>query len=155
MWQKAGVLIGIVFLLMTIRSAESATVPIKVTLSCSGGGTKTATGTWDPDTGAFDITATLNSCVESGNTLSGTITSTGTFVLATESLSINQTISMTATTSKGNTGTINCTTKISGGTFHRDTQEFEGSSTNTCTTTGKLSGSLAALLGSSTGFGGF
>lgn len=128
----------------TTPTTDTAPAPkptaLKSTDRCSGGGTRTLTGSWDTATGAIDTTTTLTDCVlRNGDVHNGTTTLVGTLLASKTGFTIDVTdkVDTSVVRKDGSTLARKCTT-IKKGTFVNTTQIFDGSTTRTdCSLTGQ------------------
>lgn len=107
---------------------------------CSGGGTRTLTGTWDTTTGVIDTTTTLKDCVlRNGDVHNGITSLTGTLLATKTGFDIDVTgkVDTSVVRKDGSTLARKCTTTKKG-TFTNTTQIFDGTTTRTdCSLTGQ------------------
>lgn len=107
---------------------------------CSGGGTRTLTGTWDTTTGAIDTTTTLKDCVlRNGDVHNGTTSLIGTLLATKTGFDIDVTgkVDTSVVRKDGSTLARKCTTTKKG-SFTNTTQIFDGTTTRTdCSLTGQ------------------
>ena len=123
----------------TTTPAPKATA-LNSTDECSGGGTRTLTGSWDKTTGAIDTTTTLADCVlRNGDVHNGTTTLVGTLLATQTGFTIDVTgkVDTSVVRKDGSTLARKCTTTKKG-SFTNTTQIFDGSTTRTdCSLTGQ------------------
>lgn len=113
---------------------------LKDTGRCSGGGTRTLTGSWDTTSGAIDTTTTLKDCVlRNGDVHNGTTTLAGTLLASKTGFTIDVTgkVDTSVVRKDGSTLARKCTTTKKG-SFTNTTQIFDGTTTRTdCSLTGQ------------------
>ncbi len=114
---------------------------INSTDKCSGGGTRTLSGSWDSTSGAIDTTTTLNACVlRNGETHNGTTSLVGT-LLATKggfTIDVTSKVDTTIDRTDGSKLARKCTT-IKKGTYTNSTQIFDGSTSRSdCSLVGQV-----------------
>jgi len=146
------------FLVMLFpAAAHAASLQINLNHECANGGSRVTTGTWDPITGATNLTVALNACnMDDHEVHTGTVTLTGTVVAtdATDSaISENVTYTINTTIAGENNFTRVCTI-TSVGTYTVASKAFSGTVTrNNCSLQGSFvqrGGNLAGLLKAAT-----
>jgi hypothetical protein len=66
-------------LVLADATATGTSISLNFNDKCAGGGTRVSTGSYDPATGALNMTETMTACVDpSGGTHDGTVTLSGT-----------------------------------------------------------------------------
>ena len=112
------------------------------TEKCSGGGTRTISGSWDTTTGAIDVTTTLNACVlRNGDTHNGTAGVKGTLLPAKGgdfTVDVTNMVDTTIDRKDGSKLARKCTIAKKG-SYVNKTHTFDGSITRTdCSLTGQV-----------------
>ncbi len=119
---------------------------VNLVFPCSDGGLMTATGTFDPSTGAFDISTLISNCSENGVTKNGTVHSSGTLNLVSTAVTMTTQYSVTAMhQDTGDAVSFNCSQFING-TYDIATALFDGSITSGCNGSGNLTVTLEDAL---------
>jgi hypothetical protein len=112
---------------------------INMSTPCAGGGTRSVTGTYDPSSGALDITATMDACVlRDGETITGKMTTNGLLQAVSSgfTMDLNSVVNTSLVRPDGSTVTRACTIGKNG-TFDMSTKTFTGTITHDkCTATG-------------------
>lgn len=127
---------------VTATSVSSAVAALNFSTTCSGGGTRVSTGTWDATSGALSLSSTATACVApNGEIHDGTRTLSGTLLLgSTNSYTVDVTAQENFTVTRDGATTLQHTCTITRkGSFDSSTDRFTGTvSRNNCTDTGEV-----------------
>ncbi|MBS4097539.1 MAG: hypothetical protein KGZ83_11975 [Sulfuricella sp.] len=127
---------------VTSSSVSAAVAALNFSTTCSSGGTRVSTGTWDATSGALALSSTVAACVVSnGETHDGTRTLSGTLLLdSTTTYSVDITVKESFTVTRdGATQLQHTCTLTRKGSFDSTTDRFTGTVTrNNCTDTGEV-----------------
>ncbi|MFA7243582.1 MAG: hypothetical protein WC091_26040 [Sulfuricellaceae bacterium] len=127
---------------ITASSISSAVAALNFSTTCSGGGTRVSTGSWDATSGALSLSSTTTACVGYGGEIhDGSRTMSGTLLLnGASSYTVDVTAQESYTVTRDGATTIQHTCSLARkGTFDFSTDRFTGTvSRNNCTDTGEV-----------------
>ncbi|MCI4626760.1 MAG: hypothetical protein L3V56_12475 [Candidatus Magnetoovum sp. WYHC-5] len=123
---------------------------ISYSLPCADGGTKSATGTYDPKTGAYTISVILDNCVKGGITFNGTVYSSGTikssiYTPSIYDISTNTSYNNLSASKNGSYFNISCTRSVAG-QYDSDSYVLSGSANTVCSEAGNISADLESIV---------
>lgn len=127
---------------VTATNISSAVNALNFSTTCSGGGTRVSTGSWNATSGALALSSTVTACVGYGGEIhDGTRTLNGTLLLdSTSSYTVDITAQENYTVKRDGVTTIqHACTLTRKGAFNVSTDRFTGTvSRNNCTDTGEI-----------------
>ena len=127
---------------VTASSISTAVAALNFSATCSGGGTRVSTGTWDATSGALSLSSTVTACVgPNGEIHDGTRTMSGTLLLdASSSYTVDVSTQENYTVTRDGATTLQHTCTLTRkGSFNAGTDRFTGTiGRNNCTDTGEV-----------------